>query len=347
MTGKPTASIMTTMKTRFPLAIESVVLCLTASQPALATDPTPNWCEGVRIAAFPGGYEPGNGDRYSEAVYNGYRQAALDLGPAVTYYFSHWSPDEMIRDFKRAIDEKVDGVAFIGFGYNAAANSLIHEAFGQGTIVISTAVELPDDERAYSSEGMGYVGAPLYQSGVNVADEMVKRAELKADDSVLVWGEEAEGGEAGQYLGGIIDTLKKAGIKVIFLAVDPSAYDGDVGPSTEAFRKAMSASPGLKAVFIEQGFLTENFAVIARDSKRDQVYVVGSELSPKALTALKDRHLDLLVDEEPYLNGYLPILNICLTKKFGFSGLHVNRGVVFVDSSNVGAVAPLVDQIIR
>ena len=39
-----------------------------------------------------------------------------------------------------------------------------------------------------------------------------------------------EGGEAGQYLGRIIDTLKKAGIKVIFLAVDPSAYDGDVGP---------------------------------------------------------------------------------------------------------------------
>src|SRR5271157_2750180 len=219
---------MTTMKTRrFELAIESVVLCLVVSQPAFATDPTPNWCEGVRIAAFPGGYEPGNG----------YRQAALDLGPTVTYYFSHWSPDEMIRDFERAIDEKVDGVAFIGFGYNAAADSLIHEAFGQGTIVISTAVELPDDERAYSSEGMGYVGAPLYQSGVDVADEMVKRAELKADDGVLIWGEEAEDGEAGPYLGGIIDTLKKAGVKVIFLAVDPSAYDGDVGPSTEAFKR--------------------------------------------------------------------------------------------------------------
>ena len=106
----------------FGLAIESVVLCLVGSQPALATDPTPNWCEGVRIAAFPGGYGPGSGDRYSEAVYNGYRQAALDLGPTVTFYFSHWSPDEMIRDFKRAIDEKVDGVAFIGFGYNAAAD---------------------------------------------------------------------------------------------------------------------------------------------------------------------------------------------------------------------------------
>ena len=55
----------------------------------------------------------------------------------------------------------------------------------------------------------------------------------------------------------------------------------------------------------------------------------------------------MIVDEQPYLNGYLPILNICLTKKFGFSGLHVNRGVIFVDSSNVDAVAPLVDKAIR
>ena len=268
---------MTAMKTRcFQLAIESLVVCLVASQPALATDPTPNWCKGVRIAAFSGGYEPGKGDRYSEAVYNGYRQAALDLGPTVAYYFSHWSPDEMIHDFRRAIDEKVDGVALIAFGYNAALNSLLHKAFAQGTIVISAAVELRDDEKAYSSEGMGYVG-----------------------------------------------------------------------PSTEAFSNTMAANPGIKAVFIEHGFLTENFALIAKDLKRGQVYVVGSELSPKAMTAVKDGYLNLAADEQPYLNGYLPILNICLTKRFGFSGLHFNRGVIFVDSSNVDAVGSLVDQGIR
>jgi simple sugar transport system substrate-binding protein len=334
-------------KTRLPLAAEAMVLFFAASQPALATDPTRNWCEGVRIAAFPGGYEPGRGDRYSDAVYYGFRQAALDLGPTVTYYFSHWSPDEMVREFKRTIDEKVDGVVLIPYGFNAAADSLIHKAFAQGTIVISAAVELPDDERAYSSEGMGYVGAPLYDSGVAVASEMVKRAELKAGDTVLVWGQKAEGGETGPYLGGINDTLKKVGVRVAFLAVDPSAYRGDVGPSAEAFSDAMGANPGIKAVFIEQGFLTENFALIARDLKRGQAYMVGSELSGKALTAVKDGYLNLIVDEQPYLNGYLPILNICLTKKFGFSGLHVNRGVIFVDSSNIDAVAPLVEQGLR
>jgi simple sugar transport system substrate-binding protein len=109
----------------------------------------------------------------------------------------------------------------------------------------------------------------------------------------------------------------------------------------------MGANPGVKAVFIEQGFLTENFALIAKDLKRGQAYVVGSELSPKALTGIKDGYVNMIVDEEPYLNGYLPILNICLTKKFGFSGLHFNRSLVFVDSSNVDAVTTWVDQVIR
>ncbi len=109
----------------------------------------------------------------------------------------------------------------------------------------------------------------------------------------------------------------------------------------------MSANSGIKAVFIEHGFLTANVALFASELRRGQVYVVGSELSQRALAAIKDGYLNLVVDEQPYLNGYLPILNICLTKRFGFSGLHFGRGVTFVDSSNIDAVAPLVDKVIR
>ena len=39
-----------------------------------------------------------------------------------------------------------------------------------------------------------------------------------------------------------------------------------------------------------------------------------------------------MIDQQPYLQGYLPILNICLTKKYGFSGLDVNTAGAFVDS---------------
>jgi simple sugar transport system substrate-binding protein len=35
------------------------------------------------------------------------------------------------------------------------------------------------------------------------------------------------------------------------------------------------------------------------------------------------------------------LLNICLTKKYGFAGLHINTAGAFVDKTNVAAVAPL------
>ena len=54
---------------------------------AFAADPKAKWCEGVKIAAFPGGPQ---GGVFANNVYNGFRQAELDLGPTVTYYFSDW-----------------------------------------------------------------------------------------------------------------------------------------------------------------------------------------------------------------------------------------------------------------
>ncbi|TFG58169.1 MAG: hypothetical protein E4H36_15620, partial [Spirochaetales bacterium] len=55
----------------------------------------------------------------------------------------------------------------------------------------------------------------------------------------------------------------------------------------------------------------------------------------------------LVIDQQPWLQGYLPILQICLSKVYGFSGLPINTGAGFVDKSNVEAVAPLAEKNIR
>jgi len=64
-------------------------------------------------------------------------------------------------------------------------------------------------------------------------------------------------------------------------------------------------------------------------------------MSPNTAQAVKSGYQNLVIDQQPYLQGYLPILNICLTKKFGFSGLNINTAGAFVDSNNVDAIAPL------
>ena len=88
----------------------ALVLGLVSS--AQATDPVAKWCTGVKIAAFPGGPQ---GGVFANNVYNGFRQAELDLGPTVTYYFSNWDPNKMLTQIQQAIATKVDGIATMGF----------------------------------------------------------------------------------------------------------------------------------------------------------------------------------------------------------------------------------------
>ena len=316
-----------------------------AATSAHATDPTAKWCQGVKIAAFPGGPQ---GGVFANNVFNGFKQAELDLGPSVTYYFSDWDPQKMLTQIQQALATKVDGIATYGFGGEPATGPLVDQAFAQGTIFTSLNTSLPDSEKKYAPNGFGYVGAPNYSAGFSLASEAAKRAKLKSGDSVFVWGLKGQGGDRGKRTVGVIDAFEKAGAKVIYQEID-TATNADPNAGTATFVGAIKANPDIKIVVTDHGGLTSNVGVYARAAslKPGQVYFAGFDMSPNTAQAIKAGFQNLVIDQQPFLQGYLPILNICLTKKFGFSGLDVDTAGAFVDSGNVDAVAPLAAKEIR
>ena len=306
---------------------------------AFAADPTEKWCSGVKIAAFPGGPQ---GGVFANNVYNGFKQAELDLGPDVTYYFSDWDPNKMLQQIQQAVATQVDGIATYGFAGEPATGPIVDQAYAQGTIFTSLNTSLPDSQAKYAPNGFGYVGAPNYAAGFALASEAVKRSGLAAGDSVFVWGLKGQGGDRGQRTVGVIDGFEKAGATVIYQEID-SATNADPNAGTATFVGVMGANPGVKIVVTDHGGLTSNVGVYAQAAglTPGQVYFAGFDMSPNTAQAVKDGFQNLVIDQQPFLQGYLPILNICLTKKYGFSGLDVNTAGAFVDASNVDAVAPL------
>ena len=132
---------------------------------AHATDPVAKWCSGVKIAAFPGGPQ---GGVFANNVYNGYKQAELDLGPSVTYYFSNWDPNMMLTQLQQAIATKVDGIAFMGHPGDDASDPLIDKAYRGGHHFHHRqhgAAESPDEIRArrhglcWRAQSSGWFGA--------------------------------------------------------------------------------------------------------------------------------------------------------------------------------------------
>jgi simple sugar transport system substrate-binding protein len=312
---------------------------------AHATDPQPKWCEGVKIAAFPGGPQ---GGVFANNVYNGFKQAEMDLGPKVTYYFSDWDPNKMLTQIKQAIATKVDGIATYGFGGDDATDPLVDEAFAKGIIFTSLNTSLPKAQAKYASQGLGYVGAPNYKAGYALGEEAAKRAKLGSGDTAFVWGLKGQGGDRGQRTVGVIDAFEKAGAKVVYQEID-AATNADPNAGTATFVGVMKSNPGIKVVVTDHGGLTSNAGVYAKAAslKPGQVFFAGFDMSPNTSQAIEEGYLNLVIDQQPYLQGYIPILNICLTKKFGFAGLDINTAGAFVDKDNVGAVAPLAAKEIR
>ena len=77
------------------------------------------------------------------------------------------------------------------------------------------------------------------------------------------------------------------------------------------------------------------------------IYIAGFDLSPPTAKGIKEGYINAVLDQQPFLQGYLPIVQIYLTKRFGFSGLNIDTGAAIIDKSNIDLVAPLAEKGIR
>jgi simple sugar transport system substrate-binding protein len=302
------------------------------------------WCSDTLIAAFPGG---GEGTPFTNNVHNGYIAAAADLGADVRYFFSDWSEERMVAQFREAMAINPDGMAVMGHPGDEAMDPLIEEAFAAGVQVTVVNVELPQAQEQFSAQGLGYVGAPNYDAGLRLAQEAVARSGAQSGEKAFVWGLVAQAGR-GERTQGIIDGFEEAGLEVVYQEID-QATNADAQAGTPTFTGVMASDPDISIVVTDHGALTSTAQTYmeAAGLGADDVYFAGFDLGPATVEAIRSGYLDLVIDQQPFLQGYLPILQICLTQVYGFSGLFVDTAGAFVDSSNVEAVAPLAEQEIR
>ncbi len=315
----------------------------TAAQPA-AQQTGAGWCKDVKIVFFPGG--PAGGV-FANNVYNGAKQAEADLGPSVQYVFSDWDPQKMIQQFKEAVATNPDGIAVMGHPGDDAFSPLIDEAESKGIIVTSQNTELPASFAKYQSKGFGYVGAVNYTAGYNLGKEAVNRFGLGAGDRAMVWGLLSQPSR-GERTKGVIDALEEAGVTVDYLEID-AATNADPAAGTPTFTGYVSANPDVKLVVTDHGGLTATLETYLKAAGKgpDDIIGAGFDLSPATLAAIRGGWTDLVIDQQPWLQGYIPILQICLTKVYGFSGLMVDTGAGFATKDNIEFLAPLVEKEIR
>ncbi|MBT3389169.1 MAG: substrate-binding domain-containing protein [Chloroflexi bacterium] len=337
------------MKKLYWLFVVVMVLALALPGAAFADEPSQDdgatgWCSNTNIVFFPGG-SPGG--PFATVVYNGAVQAAADLGANVEYVWSDWNPEKMVTQFVEAVATGPDGIAIMGHPGDEAFGPLVEDAEAQGIIVTSMNTQLSTLQTQYASAGFGYVGAILYDAGYALGAESVARFGLVEGDQAFVWGLLAQAGR-GERTQGVVDALEDAGLEVLYQEID-DATNADAAAGVPVFVGMMSANPDIKLVVTDHGALTATLETFLSSAGfgPDDVYAVGFDLSSATVEAVNGGWTDLVIDQQQWLQGYMSVLQICLTDNFAFTGLHIDTGAGFLHADNVALLADLVEQQIR
>jgi simple sugar transport system substrate-binding protein len=286
------------------------------------------------------------GDGATLARTNGAKAAAAALGVKLIEQYSGWDPQKMIDQFKEAVAAKPDGIEIMGHPGEAAFASLVDDAEKQGIIVTSGNNPLPNIEAKYQTKGFGYAGADLHSGGYLTGLAMVA-AGLKAGDEALVydiWHQEGR----SKSPQGIFDALTAAGLKVDKLDVT-NEIDKDPSLAIPVLTAYIAAHPNLKAIGTQHGNVTSTLPKVlqAAGKKPGDIIIGGIDLSPATVDAIKQGWISASFDQVLYLQGYLPVQQIWLTKNYLIPGLHIDTGVGTVTPQNVATIATLIEKGIR
>jgi simple sugar transport system substrate-binding protein len=280
-------------------------------------------------------------------VYNGAKQAAADLGANVRYVWSNWDPETMVSQFKSAIATNPAGIAVMGHPGDAALKPWVTRAEAKGIIVTSQNTELPTLFHSYQPKGFGYVGQNLYNSGVLLGQSAVSQLHLKKGDRAMVWGLLSQP-TRGLRTKGAIDALKRAGLRVDYIEINKQT-NADPAAGVPTFTAYVSSHPDVKLVVTDHGGLTATAQTYLKAAHKgpNDIGIAGFDLSPATIDAIKGGWTDLILDQQEWLQGYLPILQTCLTKVYKFAGLYIDTGSGIINKGNVAPLIPLVKRLIR
>jgi len=322
--------------TRRAVVATALLLALGTASTADAQTLRDKWCSNVHLRFFAGGAE---GDAFASIVYNGAVQAAKDLGANVDYVFSGWKAETMVQQLREAVAAKPDGIAMMGHPGNDAIMPLAEQASKAGIKMMYQNV--PVDE-VVAKFGGGYVGAQQAAQGKALGEETVRRFGLKSGDVAIVLGPFDQQPERYVREGATADALAAAGLKVIRIP-SPTEWAADPNLAIPVITAAFTANPDTKAIIYPGGQLLGNAGVYmkAAGKKPGDVFNIGFDTSPQIVQAFQDGWVQLTADQQPFMQGYLPILSLCQQVVYGLAPMNVDTGAGFVTPDNYKAVADL------
>jgi simple sugar transport system substrate-binding protein len=273
----------------------------------------------------------GEGDSFWAVVKKGAEQAGKDLGVTVKYSESNNDPQEQAQLIEAAITEEVDGIAVSAPDPDAITDP-VKTAVDAGipVITINSGAEESADMGAITHVGQTETiagegaGAKLKEAGAT------KIICIIHEQGNIGLNQRCDGAKKG--FGGEVENLQVAGVS-------------DVSTTLTEIQSKLESDDSIDGVLA----LNPDIAVAARDAVAgagSEAKLATFDLSGDVIKAIKNDEILFAVDQQQYLQGYLPVVFLTLNKtnlNTVGGGKFVLTGPGFVEKSNAAEIEKLAE----
>ena len=133
---------------------------------------------------------------------------------------------------------------------------------------------------------------------------------------------------------------------VVKLSSPPSGeWASDPNLAIPVITAALLNNPDTKVVGYPGGQMLGNVPTYmqAAGKKAGDIFNFGFDTSPQIVEGFKGGWVQLTADQQPFLQGYLPILSLCQQVVLGLAPMNVDTGAGFVTPQNYEIVAELAE----
>jgi simple sugar transport system substrate-binding protein len=273
----------------------------------------------------------GDGGSFWSVAKKGAEKAAEDLGVTLKYSESNNDPEEQAQLIEAAVTEGVDGLAVSAPNPDAIRDALATaKDAGIPIITLNSGAE-----ESASLGAITHVGQTETIAGEGAG---AKLKEAGATKLICVIHEQGNIGlnqrcdGAKKTFGGEVENVQVAGTS-------------DISTTLTEIQSKLESDSSVDAVLA----LNPDIAVAARDAVAgagSEAKLATFDLSADVIKAIKDDEILFAVDQQQYLQGYLPVVFLTLNKtnlNTVGGGQFVLTGPGFVEKSNAAEIEKLAE----
>lgn len=313
--------------------MKSIVKKLVIGALAVGMTVAPALAQDVSIIAVTHGQAS---DPFWSIVKNGITQAGKDSGVTVDYRAPEtFDMVAMSQLIDAAVNQKPAGIVISNPDPDALGPA-IQRAVAAGIPVISM------NSGIAAAEGLGirlHVGQDELPAGRIVGGKL-KDAGLK---HVLCVNQEVGNAALDQRCQGVTEGFEGGTVTVLPTSADPAEIEAKI-------QAALTSDPSIDVVLgLSAPLVGERaVAVVDKMGAGDKVKVASYDLSANFLQAIVDGKALFAIDQQPYLQGYLPVTFLALNARYGtIPADNVPSGPSFVTADTAAQVIALSSQGIR